>query len=233
MAAAWPDQSMSRLKARAAYLLRTEGVRGLVQGVIRHMHVVRRHVLCVDRYVIYQFDTETGHGARSAPDIDGLEVVVLECEEDLHAPAASGLKAPASHSTFRRSWLRCGGVASCAYVNSELAHVAWVALTAAARGCCDGLPYRVDFEHGEACWGGSYTLRRFRGRGLCTYVCGVRLRYLHEHGFRACRDAVRIDNVASQRGQSWWNPKPCMCGRFTRFLRWTSWRESPYAGAGT
>jgi hypothetical protein len=218
---------MNHLRARAAHLLRTEGVRGLVTGAAGHVNEVRRSVLCAERYVIYQFDTDTGCGPLRAPRVDGLEVFVVEREEDLHALAARGFEVPVSHPTLRRGWLRCGGVAFCAYVERELAHVAWVALGDAARGCCDGLPYHVDFEHGEACWGGSYTSRRFRGRGLYTYVCGVRLRYLHEHGWSVCRDAVRVDNVASLKGQGWWNPRPCFGASLVRFFRWTRWREYP------
>ena len=219
---------MNNARARAAHLLRTEGVRGLVTGAAGHLNEMRRSVLCVERYVIYQFDTDAGCGPLSVPPIDGLEVFVVEREEDLDALAARGFEVPVSHPTFRRGWLRRGGVAFCAYVNRELAHVAWVALTTAARGCCDGLPYHVDFERGEACWGGSYTSRRFRGCGLYTYVCGVRLRYLHEHGWPVCRDAVRVDNVASLKGQGQWNPRPCFGASLVRFLGWTRWREYSY-----
>jgi hypothetical protein len=115
---------MNYLRARAAHLLRKEGIRGLVTGAAGHVNEVRRSVACVERYVIYQFDTDSGYGALCAPGIDGLEVVVLEREEDLNAVAARGLEVPVSHPTLRRGWLRCGGVAFCAYVNNELAHVA-------------------------------------------------------------------------------------------------------------
>ena len=77
------------------------------------------------------------------------------------------------------------------------------------------------------------TWPQFRGLGLYTYLCGVRLKYMREHGFTRCRDAVRSDNVASLKGQAWWNPRPCLSGRFIRVLRWTSWREYPYEGAST
>ncbi len=222
---------MNHLRARAEHLLRTEGVHGLLAGLGRHVRVVRRSVFCVDRYVIYRFDTDASGLAEQPPDIDGLEVVVLERDEDVERLIGEGFDIPPFHPSFRREWLKRGGVAACAFVHRQPAHIGWVALSADAKGCCDGLPYRVDFEHGEACWGGAYTWPPFRGRGLYAYVCGVRLKYMREHGFASCRDAVEVRNVSSLKGQAPWHPGPCLSGRLVRFLKWTSWREQPYEGA--
>jgi hypothetical protein len=50
---------------------------------------------------------------------------------------------------------------------------------------------------------------------------------MHEHGYSRCRDAVRVGNHASLRGQGFWNPRPRLSGRSIRFLRWTRWYEYP------
>jgi hypothetical protein len=218
---------MKQLGGRAAYLLRTEGVRGLLAGGCRYLASLGLVVFYVERYVVFQFDTDTSALPARRPDMDGLEVFVLERVEDIERLAERGFEVAVFDSARRRGWLQRGGVAFCVYVNRELAHIAWVAMSAAAREFYDQLPYHVDFEHGEAWWGGSYTVRRFRGRGIYTYVCGIRLKYLHEHGFTVCRDAVRADNVASLKGQGWWNARPCVAGRLVHFFKWTRWREYP------
>lgn len=193
---------------------------------------MRRALVTVERYIIFTFETDVRALPSRRPDIDGLEVVVLESVEDMRRLASQGFEVLEFHPAFRKNWLRRGGVAFCAYVNGELAHVAWVAMTPEARGCCDGLPYHVDFAHGEANWGGSYTWRRFRGRGIYSYVCGIRLNFLYQKGFHSCRDAVQVGNTASLRGQGWWNPVPSATGRLVRFLGWSNWREFPLEEVG-
>jgi len=218
---------MRFVKSRVEYLLRTEGVRGLLSGAVRYVGSMGRRVVSVERFVIYQFETDVGSLPVRCPGIAGLEVVVLERNEDVERLARSGYPVPVYFPTFHRRWLDRGGVAFCAYIDREPAHLAWAAFSKEARGCCDYLPYQVDFEHGEACWGGAYTPRRFRGLGLYTYVCGIRLKYMHEHGYSRCRDAVRVGNHASLRGQGFWNPRPRLSGRFVRCFRWTRWHEYP------
>ena len=224
--------SIRALRVRVAYLQRTEGPRGVLAGALRRVNGLRRRFFTVERYVLYTFDTDVGALPQRLPPIEGLEVVVLESEADVDALATRGFEVLDFHPSCRREWLRRGGVAFCAYVNLELAHIAWVAMRADARGCCDSLPYHVDFERGEANWGGSYTWPRFRGRGIYAYVCGIRLSYLHEKGYSRARDAVAVRNLASMRGQSWWNPTPCMRGRLVRFLGRSTWRESPLERVG-
>jgi hypothetical protein len=221
---------MWQLGNRAVHLIRTEGVPGLLSGARGWLSSLRRSIVTAEEYVIYQFDTDTSQRPELRPDIKGLEITVLESEEDMDRLAAHGYEVVESHPSFNRKWLRRGAVAFCAHVNRELAHVGWVAMSEAARGCCDSLPYHVDFEHGEANWGGAYTWRRFRNMGIYAYVCGIRLNYMRAKGYGVCRDAVRRDNAASLRGQGWWHPRPCLSGRYVRFLRWRRWTETTVDG---
>jgi hypothetical protein len=218
---------MRHARARTEYLLKTEGVRGLVMGARRRVRIMRRALFTREDYVVYRFSTDVSSLPQHRPDVDGLDVAVLESETDVTRLVERGYDVPVFHPAVQTRWLQRGGVAFCAFVGQRLAHIAWVALREDARGCCDGLPYLVDFAQGEACWGGSYTWLPFRGLGLYRYVCGIRLRYLHDRGFHSCRDAVAVRNVASQRGQGWWRPHPCVAARYSRFLRWTRWEESP------
>ncbi len=216
---------MGNLRERAAYLLRNEGFAGLVAGGGRHARIVARRVARAEKFYVYEFSTARNAQESFKPHIAGLNVVVLESDEDVAGLIRRGFEAPTPHPLFRVSWLLRGAVAFCAYVNGHIAHIQWLAVSASARPCCDGLPYAVDFEHGVACWGRAYTWPAFRGLGIFTYMCGVRLRYLRERGYPACRSAVRVSNQPSLKAQAHWNPTICAVGWSFRLFGWRKWRE--------
>jgi GNAT superfamily N-acetyltransferase len=222
--------TLGRLRARAGYLLRTEGVRGLMAGGFRSLRLLRRKVARYSRFQVFEWDTNRADVDSHRPAIDGLETVVLECDKDFEALSARGFETPVASPLFTPVWLSRGGVAFCAFVDGRLAHIQWVATAPSARGCCDGLPYRVDFAQRETCWGGAYTWPGFRGRGIFTHVCGLRLDYLRERGYRSCWNAVAVSNIRSLRAQAHWNPKLRMTARYVRFLRWKRWTEQPLSG---
>jgi hypothetical protein len=74
--------------------------------------------------------------------------------------------------------------------------------------------------------GGLLHVAAFRGRGIYSYVCGIRLKCLREKGFHSCRDAVQVGKRRLNERTGRWNPTPRGMGRLVRFLWWSSWRES-------
>jgi hypothetical protein len=119
-----------------------------------------------------------------------------------------------------RQALDKGAIAFCIFVEKELAHVSWVALTGEAKNTFDAIPYQVDFSEKEACTGGTFTLPKFRGKGLMTYGSFEKFKFLREHGTKILRNAVRVNNVASQRSYAKFNPKLYAKVRYVRFLWW-------------
>ncbi len=221
-------QPLSEIRRRVEHLLKTEGIGGLVAGAGRFLRQKGRAAFLAERYHVFEFETECNDTDMCRPGIEGLEVVVFEHQEEVERLIAEGgYEVPVFHPSFRSVWLQRGGVAFLAFVDRQPAHIAWVALSPEARGCCDGLNYRVDFDRGEACWGGSYTWPRFRNRGIYRYMCGFRLKYMQKHGFSRCRDAVRVGNIASLRGQLRWTPMLCATGWFVRLPKWSRWIERP------
>ena len=180
-----------------------------------------------ERFLVHEFAlTELGD-VSLAPPVAGLEVHVIECEDDADRLAREG------YEDFRlaigasgRS-LESGAVAFCAHVDRVLAHVAWEALDADAKWSFDTLPYAVDFANGEGCSGGSWTFRPFRNRGIYRHVLGARFQYLLDHGCRICRNAARVDNVAALRGKDRPGRRVCFVGHYRRALWWTDWKEVP------
>jgi hypothetical protein len=84
------DRHMRHLKARTAHLFRTEGVRGVLAGARRRLRGMRRALFTVERYVIFSVETDVRTLPSRRPDVDDLEVVVLESEDDMRGLFSRG-----------------------------------------------------------------------------------------------------------------------------------------------
>jgi len=91
-------------------------------------------------------------------------------------------------------------------------------------------PYHVDFNGGQACTGGTYTIERFRGKGLMAYGYYLRLEYLRKLGYKTSRNAVAVANITSQKVHAKLDPEIRGTGRFIKVLRWSHWKEEPLPG---
>lgn len=112
--------------------------------------------------------------------------------------------------------------------NGELAHTTKVALTEAGKRTVDVLPYRVDFQGGEVCSGASYTLPKYRRRGLYYYVRSHVFRHLAEAGYSRDLFSVRKDNRASLHTLTKLGGCRVGEGRYIRIAFLTSWKETMY-----
>lgn len=137
------------------------------------------------------------------------------------------------HHDFRlllprsRNALDCGAVAFCVYSGTEVAHVAWLATSAAARSSLDHSGYAVRFEEGEAWTGSAWTVPGFRNRGLLTHSCRRRFEYLLRSGWMMSRAAVETGNTVSHRATMWFEPRVYAIGRQWRLLGRRWWSEMP------
>lgn len=221
------------LMARATRLLKTEGVRGLMLGIGRFGSTLVQRAFWRESFLVYEFMLTEPGDVSLAPPVAGLEVHVIECEDDADRLALEGYEdfRLVLGTSGRR--LESGAVAFCAHVDGVLAHVAWIALSEEAKQSFDVLPYAVDFANGEGCSGGSWTFPRYRGWGIYRYVMGWRLAYLQSHGCALCRNATVADNLPAIRGQEVF-PHRVIGRAYLRILlgrrRWT---EYPLDGGDT
>ncbi len=220
------------LMARAARLLKTEGVRGLMLGIARFGSALVQRAFWWGRFNVSEFVlTEFGDMSQTPP-VAGLEVHVVECEDDAGRLARGGYEDFRLAIGASRRRLESGVVAFCVYVGSEVAHIGWVALSEQAKPSVDPLPYKVVFDDGEACTGGTFTMPKFRGRNLM--ACGYyeRFGYLRERGYVSSRNAVAVTNVASQKAHARFTPTVHGVGRYTKLLWRTLWKEETLAASG-
>jgi len=210
---------------RGAYLFRTEGFAGLLSGTGRHLTQLLRGLYWSEEFVIYATDT-CGYGiGLSEPSVEGLEVYVIHTETDVLKLCAAGYEDVRCIVRPAGRRLSSGAVGFCAFVNRRVSHVAWVAFNATAKRGFDSLPYDIDFENGEAAWGGALTISRYRNLGLYRYVMAWRMRYCHERGCPVLVDSTSLLNVASLRSQATYNPEVRAVGHYRRFLRRSRWTQ--------
>ena len=219
--------SLVSLMARATRLLKAEGVRGLVLGIGRFGSTLVQRAFWRERFLVHEFVlTELGD-ASLAPPVAGLEVHVIECEDDADRLVQEGCEDFGLAIGSSRRRLASGAVAFCAHVDGVLAHVAWIALSEEAKQSFDVLPYRVAFDRGEGCSGGSWTFPRYRGRGIYRYVMGWRLSYLQSRGCTLCRNATLADNVPAIRGQEVFPHRVIGMAHVRRLFGRMRWTEYP------
>ena len=221
---------MRHLKARAAHLLRTEGVGGLLRGAWRYARwrlsrLVHIRNFYVYRYPIPEFDVE-----RFRPAVEHLEVRVVESMADCARITGEGLEDPRTKVRSLERRLAAGAVMVSAFVAGKLAYTGWMATTERAKRSFDSLPYRADFAGGEAATGGALTMPAYRGLGLYRYVFGHELDYLRGRGRTVCCNSISVDNHASQRGQAVHEALVCVRARHVRILCFQWWTEQPLSG---
>lgn len=174
---------------------------------------------------IYRYEIADVSSLISSPRIEGVEIKFIECDADADRLAVEGYEDPRVVLRHAARRIRAGAVGCIAYVDKQFASAGWVGFCPEAKKTFDSLPYRVAFENGEACTGGSWTERRFRGKGLYAYVFGQELRYLRDCGRTTCRNSIPVGNLPSQLGQSRYGARLCGVGRMTKVLWWRRWTE--------
>ena len=172
----------------------------------------------VSNYYLYEHTTGERNEADFLPKIQSFDFCIVSSNREADALARRGADFRECFPTARQTLDR-GGIAFCIFVDGEVAHGGWVALTEAAKKTFDGIPYPVDFLHGEACTGGTLTLPKFRGKGLMKYGYFKRFEFLRTRGIRISRNAVKADNFISQRIHAKFNPTRREI-RYMRLLKW-------------
>ena len=220
----------SSLRARAVALLRRAGLSGLAKGLLRHLRMLTRRVVYVGEYYVYRYAPPEVDPDANRPQVDGLEVRVLDSLGDLRALVEFGYEDPRTRAVAVENRLAAGAVAVCGFVNRRLAYVGWVAMSQPAKHSFDRLPYHVAFDSGEAATGGAWTAPEYRGVGLYRYMFGRELALLRHRGRTVCCNAIGVGNYPSQRGQACYGAHVCARARLVRVLGRTRWTETPMSG---
>ena len=215
---------ISRLRAvvgRAREVVRAEGVKALLRMAF-DFYVFRQQ-----RYFLYEHSLVERSEADFKPRIEDVTLEIIHSNEEAELIAAR------TGQDFRRRTLNArrsldrGVVFFCFFVEGDLAHVGWVAMNERARDATGTVPQKVDFAGGVAYTGGTETMPKHRSKGLMAYGYFKRFEYLREKGFRASRNAVSVDNVASHKAHGKFGPRVYGRAWHVRLLGWDIWKETP------
>lgn len=211
---------------RARDILQTEGLKHLLT---RGFAFVRVQFFDWGDYYLYEYTLKERNEADYLPKIpDFTFKMVIRNEEADRLEEIIG-------SDFRRRFVKArsrldkGAIAFCVFIEGEIAHIGWVALSEKAHRAVDNLPYKVDFSNNEACTGGTETIPQYRSKGLMTYGYFKRTEYLRGKGIVVSRNAIAKNNIASQKAHAKFNPRCYAEGEYLKLLWWRFWKEKPVA----
>jgi len=162
------------------------------------------------------------------PKTDHLEWKVVATNQEADELEAEGFEFRSYAYFFSaRKALDKGAMATCIFVDRELAHIGWLAMTEEAKNSLNEPPIRVDFSKKEAYSGGVWTNPKYRKLGLHTYGNLKRNLFLAENGATRMYGQIARRNTASLRVTTKFNPAVYGEGRYLKILWWKSWREKP------
>jgi len=211
------------LLLRAREILRTEGLLPLLgQGFV----FLAGYLFRYESYYLYEHTLEEKDESDFLPKTGDFILKVVSTNQQADELAVAGLDF-GSHLLSARRKLDKGAVAFCFFINDELAHIAWLAMSQGAKNSFAPLPYQVNFSDKQGCTGGAWTHPRYRGRGLMVYAYFKRLQFLWENGFKSSRNAVNVANLVSRKAQIRLGPRMYAKARYFKILWWDSWRETP------
>jgi ribosomal protein S18 acetylase RimI-like enzyme len=170
-------------------------------------------------YYLYACRLSKRNEADFLPKIREFTLKTISTIKELDDLTAAGFDLSLDSPITRRG-IEKGAVAFLLFVGTELASRELVATSAAAKAAIDKYPYKVDFEHAEACASGVWTNPKFRNQGLHLYVFYKAYDYLRENGIQLVRSIVWIDNIAAQKAHARFAPdiKKYARGRYFKIL---------------
>ncbi|MCJ7523043.1 MAG: GNAT family N-acetyltransferase [Dehalococcoidia bacterium] len=172
---------------------------GLATLLVLGFDFVRRKFLTFEHCYLYKYTLNENIEEDFMPEAcDFTFKVVAGNNEADELAAATGYDFRRRFPVSRKS-LDKGAIAFCIFVDREIVHIGWVALSQEAKREIQKLPYKVGFSNGEACTGGMWTSPDYRRMGLARYGYLKRRRFLKERGVTIARNAISVNNVASRR----------------------------------
>jgi len=132
------------------------------------------------------------------------------------------------HARNAHRILDAGGIATCTYIGKELANFGWVATNKTAMKAMSHMPMYVDFDNKEVYASYSYTVPKYRRKGLRYHRLFFRYKMFTEKGLEIERSAMRTNNYVSLKANSD-RPEYMITarGRSFRIMGLSFWKETP------
>jgi hypothetical protein len=206
---------------RMNYVRKHEGLASLA-GIL--FNFFTEHVFLYGNYYLLEHNTGIGKEVDFLPRIQNYSFHLVTSIKEADKLVYAGFDLY-SLSINTRKRLKKGAIAFCVLVGTDIAHIGWLALTDDAKNTFEPFPYRIDFQKGEACTGGTATLPKYEGKGLMTYGMYKRLEFLRDKGISKSRSIVSVKNAASLKVHAKFNHKIYAKVRYFKLLWLQSWKE--------
>lgn len=221
------DNRAGILWSRALSVLRRQGPASFLKQTMLYLLTNG-----LTRKSIYLYENDFSHIPEFLPRAENCELRVIYKPSEVDDLLAKSYDFASYRKFYRdmpelKATLAKGAILFAAFVDRQLAHTTWVALTESAKQDIDSVPYKVDFEAGEVCSGDSETNPKFRRLGLYPYVYSNIFTFLKREGHPLDRFAIEKNNTASNHTLEKFGSRIYAEGRLIRFLLWSFWREKP------
>jgi len=123
--------------------------------------------------------------------------------------------------------LNDGAIAQCLYIDKEVGHITWIALSESAKKSFNDLPYKVDFNNKEMCIGGDLTIPKHRKKGLAKYATHIRNQYLKDKGIIKKITVIKTGNMIPLRVAVSIGNRVIAKAYYVRLLGFKIWKEVP------
>ncbi len=110
------------------------------------VHLIRP-LFRYDSIYIYEHDIKQRDETGYLPKIKNLSLHIISSNQQADDLVKAGFEDFRQYYFNTKHYLNVGAVAFCFYINYELAHIGWVALTQKAKDICDTCPYQIDFSN--------------------------------------------------------------------------------------
>jgi RimJ/RimL family protein N-acetyltransferase len=199
---------------------------GITSLVIKAIKLILGGLFRYEKYYAYKNIFPEIDEADLMPDVGNFSVYFISSNDEADKLAME-LPDFRGYSIYSKKRLDTGAIACCIFVDREFAHVGWIALDRKSQEMITPYPYPVDFANEEACTGGSYTMKKFRGKGLLTYGHYRRMAYLRDKGIETVRDIVDVNNIAVQKVKVKLSHKKYARARYLKVFGFKFWKQTP------
>jgi hypothetical protein len=212
--------SISKYYLRGRYVLFHEGISSfLKQG----FSFISLSLFQYGIYQVYETDITTCQPKIEIKLKSELTFKVIYTSADYNQLAAEGYNFKQKVS---QPLLDKGAMLLCIFDKRDLVCLNWVATTERAKHEIDIVPFKVDFNNGEVCSGGSYTEPKYRNLGICSYILSIKAKILAQKGVKINKFSIQKGNIASIKASSKFNNRLISQWRYLKILWWKSWKET-------
>lgn len=202
-------------------ILREEGLASFIKTVVLFLR--SSFSFAYRTYYIYE---NTLGGSQFEPKIQDVTLKIVSTPQQLNELVASGFTFPSWDVDALKEKASRGAISFCVFVEQNLAHITWIALSEGAKNCVDPFPLKIDWQN-EAWSGSSRTGQNYQGMGLFSYAYTEIFRFLKERGLSKDRFTIEKNNVVSNHTMVKFGSQIIAHGRYLKLLWWTSWKVKP------